>query len=704
MKRRIIFSLFFGIQLVLIPMHQLAAVSPAIMMKIAPSVDIPIGQSSDYFKLGGGGTISATYRLALDFPILISADLGYNFHPIDYTISKTLHLFSIGAGVGTQLEMVRRLPILLYTKGGYYYGRTQAEDDSAVTGGNPYISAGGEISYRITPRIDVGFGGAYRIFLGKPQSLLNEIAVFLGTSYRIPLRGGEERFEPLPMKSSLLRLSKIEFYDVFPIFYQYYDDHPIGHVILENKEKADIKNLKVSVFIKRYMDNPKMYEMEGEIGKGETKKVDLYALFTDRVLEITEGTKVSVEIKTEYDVKGVNKKGEYVETLKLHHRNASIWDDDRRAAAFVTARDPAVLRFSKSIAGLIRSQENRAIDPNLRTAMALHQALFLHGVNYVVDPKTPYKEFVQKRLAIDFLQFPRQTLEYKAGDCDDLSILYCALFESVSIDTAFITVPGHIYVAFRLKTRPEEAQKLFREPNDLIVWEDQAWVPIEVTEIQGGFLTAWEQGAKMWRENSTAGQANFYPLAEAWRIFEPVGFPGEGESLAFPRSAAVERRYLREFDRFIHNEIDRRVASLQQEIQKNKNNPRLVNKLGVLYARFGLLDEAKGEFNRALSAGDYLPALVNMGNVLYLRKDLSGALAYYDKAKKKDQNNPTILLNIARIHHELENYGMVKENYERLARVSPGLAEEFKYLALRGDEAARAAESGEAKEVMLWEE
>ncbi len=34
------------------------------------------------------------------------------------------------------------------------------------------------------------------------------------------------------------------------------------------------------------------------------------------------------------------------------------------------------------------------------------------------------------------------------GDCDDLSILVCSLFEAVAIDTAFITVPGHIFMAF----------------------------------------------------------------------------------------------------------------------------------------------------------------------------------------------------------------------------------------------------------------
>ena len=32
----------------------------------------------------------------------------------------------------------------------------------------------------------------------------------------------------------------------------------------------------------------------------------------------------------------------------MNNRNAMTWDDDRKAAAFVTAKDPALLGFAKS--------------------------------------------------------------------------------------------------------------------------------------------------------------------------------------------------------------------------------------------------------------------------------------------------------------------------------------------------------------------
>jgi tetratricopeptide (TPR) repeat protein len=225
-----------------------------------------------------------------------------------------------------------------------------------------------------------------------------------------------------------------------------------------------------------------------------------------------------------------------------------------------------------------------------------------------------------------------------------------------------------------------------------------------VTQIQGGFLKAWSEGARTWRENSAADKAGFYPLSQAWRLFEPVGLPGEGERLEFPSAEAVQKSYTQEFNRFLRREVDPRVAALQKEIQQSQSSPKAVNKLGVLYARFGLLESAEKEFRRILSKEEYLPALINLGNVLYVKRDLTGALSHFAKASKKAPENPAVLLNLARINHEMENYAQVKQSYEKLAKVSPALAEQNKYLALQGDQAARAGEVQGRKGDMPWQE
>ncbi len=59
---------------------------------------------------------------------------------------------------------------------------------------------------------------------------------------------------------------------------------------------------------------------------------------------------------------------------------------------------------------------------------------------------------------------------------------------------------------------------------------------------------------------------------------------------------------------------------------------------------------------------------------------------------------------MARAGHELENYGTVRESYEKLKLLDPELAERFACLELRGEEASRAAEINEVTEVVVWDE
>ena len=42
------------------------------------------------------------------------------------------------------------------------------------------------------------------------------------------------------------------------------------------------------------------------------------------------------------------------------------------------------------------------------------------------------------RASAEYVQFPHQTLELKGGDCDDLSVLFSSLLESVGIESALV--------------------------------------------------------------------------------------------------------------------------------------------------------------------------------------------------------------------------------------------------------------------------
>ena len=232
---------------------------------------------------------------------------------------------------------------------------------------------------------------------------------------------------------------------------------------------------------------------------------------------------------------------------------------------------------------------------------------------------------------------------------------------------------------------------------------DMSWVPVEITLRDRGFVDAWQEGAKEWRENRAKSQADLWPVHDAWKVYEPVGISAEIAPIAVPTGDSLAREYVSELTGFVDREIADRVAVAQGEIQKSRDPSNGINKLGLIYARYGLYDRAEKQFAK-LVGSDYVPALLNMGNILLKRSDLKGALGYYERAQKKDPQNPRALLGVARTNHALENYGQVREAYTALKAIDPDLAARFSYLDLRGEEATRAAEAGKAAEVLIWEE
>jgi tetratricopeptide (TPR) repeat protein len=117
-----------------------------------------------------------------------------------------------------------------------------------------------------------------------------------------------------------------------------------------------------------------------------------------------------------------------------------------------------------------------------------------------------------------------------------------------------------------------------------------------------------------------------------------------------------------------------------------------------------LFDKAQKTLMEVLAKDEYVPALINMGNIYFVQSQTDKALDFYDRAYKKDPNNPTVLLCVARVNHALENYAIAKKAYADLQAKDPELAQRFAYLDLRGEEATRAADANGVRKVVIWQE
>ena len=621
------------------------------------------------------------------------AAISYSYLPVKAETSLSLISAAIGAGV--RIELTERLQIEGALHGGGYYGFFNEEllDADGVAyenqqGAGAAASATVGIDFYLSPSIKIGGAVGYTTYIGLTSGLRATLCASLDTDGLKPK----------------VKLEEIKFERLFPALYKHYDIVPSGITTVNNDERFPITDIAVSVYSREYMDDPKLSIEIERLDPGETAMVDLFVLFSNSILNLTESEKLSAEITMDYTLNGREQSWVGYKTLEVENRNAVTWTDDAKAAAFVTPKDDEVLRFAKQVAGLVRAKGPAAVDLNLRMGMGMFEALAGYRMSYVIDPNTlPYEDAAKNTQTVDFLQFPAQTLYYRGGDCDDLSILYCSLLEAIGIETAFVTVPGHIFSAFSIDMDIAEAASTFTSI-DLVSSGGKTWVPVETTMVDSDFLSAVEDGARQWNEFSGTGGAVLLPMHESWARFESAGSPSFEFQLGLPDSEKSEARYLTSLDKFVERELFSRVEEYRRQIAAAKSPAKYYNRLGVLYAKYGEAEKAEIEFKQSFAQEEYVPGMVNLANLYYIDDRTDEALALLEKADDLLPENAIIKLSLARIHYETGGLARVGSLYAQAKKIDPGKAERYSYLAAvtTSDGASRAAASDKAKSLPLW--
>ena len=312
-----------------------------------------------------------------------------------------------------------------------------------------------------------------------------------------------------------------------------------------------------------------------------------------------------------------------------------------------------------------------------------------------------FKAAHSKKTSIDYVMFPRETLKKKAGDCDDLTTLYAALLESVGIKTALVTIPGHIFLMFDTEV-PGNSHKDITEDKSLIhIRGGTVWIPVEVTMVGKNFIDAWKNGAKhVKRYKGNRRDFEIIETEDAWIKFPPADL-GSGESFDIPDADKIKSLYAVDLDALKTFGFYNIIKKYTARAEKNPNDYKALNKLGIVYAKTGKLDKALEQFKKALNFNKrFSPALVNMGNVSLIKQDYKKAATYFEKAMTLKPNNHRLQISLARAYYETGKKFQAKEQYERAIKKYPGYRTRYAYL--QGGSNARAADPEERREFNLW--
>ena len=199
------------------------------------------------------------------------------------------------------------------------------------------------------------------------------------------------------------------------------------------------------------------------------------------------------------------------------------------------------------------------------------------------------------------------------------------------------------------------------------------------------------------------GRAKLYPIEAAWREYAPVASPLDAPEVETPPVTRIASSYQQRLESVVQNEIRGRVARLERQVRESGGNPAIANRLGVLYARYGLLDDALAQFSGLADSRGYAPAMINVANIYYLRGEYARALRYYTDASERMENNETALLGVARAQYGLENYGEAERTFAQVAAAAPALAERFSHLGSATETGARASAAA-TRVPAVWEE
>ncbi len=163
-------------------------------------------------------------------------------------------------------------------------------------------------------------------------------------------------------------------------------------------------------------------------------------------------------------------------------------------------------QFSMNYAKEVLSKYKAELD-TLSYALSVFykiRILFNYFVKNMVYTSSP-------RAAQDYVQFPHETFKLKGGNCDDLSVCYSSLLESVGIQTALIDYKplngiGHVAVLVNTQLSPAQAGLITKNDSKYIVRKndmgvEEVWIPVETTSLTG-FNKAWDLGASKFNEDA----------------------------------------------------------------------------------------------------------------------------------------------------------------------------------------------------------
>lgn len=271
--------------------------------------------------------------------------------------------------------------------------------------------------------------------------------------------------------------------DIYPTLSEVYLNKPfatgkavnLSNEIIEVRPASYIKNI----------NNEPIYSPSVKILPGDTVDIGFYTIVSN-----AEAAKRKIEQADFYLYTDKSEPDDYIRKPVLVHDKNS-WDGNVFNLIYFVRKD---FDFSNKYSREILNKYPREMTDGVFRKIKILYDEYSRNLEYVSDP----------RASTERVQFPHETIELKGGDCDDLSVCFSSMLESIGIQTAFVDYKNpdgvsHVNLLANTELSPTELFKITNNDNKIVVRKneegvDQIWLPIETTVLTG-FDDAWSAGA-----------------------------------------------------------------------------------------------------------------------------------------------------------------------------------------------------------------
>jgi tetratricopeptide (TPR) repeat protein len=471
-----------------------------------------------------------------------------------------------------------------------------------------------------------------------------------------------------------LTLSNLNLETVFSAAYKNYQDQPIGSVTLRNVAATDYGNLKLSFQIREFMDFPSSVEIP-RIAGSATMEIPIRATFNNRILEVDEDTGVQVEVRLSYLRDGQKDDITLTQPMTIYGKNAIVWGNAQMIGSFVTPKDDTLRDYVRQVVNAYQPEAG-PLNQKMVSAMTFFSSLTAAGTNYIIDPNTPFAELRDDQ--IDYVQFPRETLRLKSGDCDDLSVLISAGLENLGIRTAFIEIPGHLMLMFDTGLGADKADLISQDGSLLAIKDGNVWIPLEATMVNSNFNEAWAEGARKYQAALAANQLSIIDLSEAWKEFKPVTLRKASYSIELPDAQRTRSLVNQSRKLLLAKSVDRLVLPYQTMVANNPKNVAARLQIAILYARYGLYEDAELAFEALNELAPSNSAVkTNLGNLYFLQQDFHTAEQQYRRALELDDQDGGIWINLSMAQYKAGELKQARNSYQNALQLDASLKDEY---------------------------